>query len=142
MSILQILLWSIYFQYFVPVQLLHMNGLVRLLFTVSHTYTAWKVSKYGVISGPYFLVFGLNTEIYGVFGHFSRSVIDLIMSFFKRMGEIIIWSGSLHFAKHFLIGCTINYIAISLWHKLKILRFKEHLKGYIGVRYREGLCWH
>ena len=29
--------------------------------------TAWKVSKYGVISGPYFLVFGLNTAIYGVF---------------------------------------------------------------------------
>ena len=26
--------------------------------------TAWKVSKYGVISGPYFPVFGLNTEIY------------------------------------------------------------------------------
>ena len=25
-----------------------------------------KVSKYGVISGPYFPVFGLNTEIYGV----------------------------------------------------------------------------
>ena len=25
-----------------------------------------KVSKYGVFSGPYFLVFGLNTEIYGV----------------------------------------------------------------------------
>ena len=23
--------------------------------------TAWKVSKYGVISGPYFPVFGLNT---------------------------------------------------------------------------------
>ena len=52
---------------------------------------AWKVSKYGVISGPYFPVFGLNTEIYFVnlciqskyrkvrtrknsaFGHFSRS---------------------------------------------------------------------
>ena len=30
------------------------------------TNTAWKVSKYGVFSGPYFLVFGLNTEIYGV----------------------------------------------------------------------------
>ena len=27
--------------------------------------TAWKVSKYGVFSGPYFPVFGLNTEIYG-----------------------------------------------------------------------------
>ena len=26
----------------------------------------WKVSKYGVFSGPYFLAFGLNTEIYGV----------------------------------------------------------------------------
>ena len=56
-------------------------------------YTAWKVSKYRVISGPYFPVFWLNTERYGVslriqstyrkiwtrnnslFGHFSRCVI-------------------------------------------------------------------
>ena len=30
------------------------------------TYTALKLSKYGVISGPYFPVFGLNTEIYSV----------------------------------------------------------------------------
>ena len=54
------------------------------------TYTAWKVSKYGVFSGPYFPVFGLDTEIYVVnriqsecwkirtrknssSGHFSRS---------------------------------------------------------------------
>ena len=28
---------------------------------------AWKVSKYEVISGPYFPVFGLNTQIYSVF---------------------------------------------------------------------------
>ena len=28
--------------------------------------TARKMSKYGVFSGSYFLVFGLNTEIYGV----------------------------------------------------------------------------
>ena len=53
--------------------------------------TASKVSKYGVISGPYFLTFGLNTGRYGVslriqfecvkiwtrknsvFRHFSRS---------------------------------------------------------------------
>ena len=27
--------------------------------------TAWKVSKYGVISGPYFPVLGLNTGKYG-----------------------------------------------------------------------------
>ena len=65
-------------------------------------YTTWKVSKYGVISGPYFPVFGLNTEIYevnlriqseyrnirtrnnSVFGHFSRSDIlpnDLLKYF-------------------------------------------------------------
>ena len=55
------------------------------------TRTAWKVSKYGVFSGPYFPTFGLNTEKYGVslriqpkwgkirtrknsvFGHSSRS---------------------------------------------------------------------
>ena len=29
------------------------------------TDTAWKVSKYGVISGPYFSVFGLNIGKYG-----------------------------------------------------------------------------
>ena len=53
-----------------------------------YTITAWKVSKYGVISGPYFPVFGLNTEILRIhveyrkirtrnksaFGHFSRIV--------------------------------------------------------------------
>ena len=44
----------------------------------------WKVSKYGVISGPYFPAFELNTERYSEcgeiqtrnnsgFGHFSRS---------------------------------------------------------------------
>ena len=27
--------------------------------------TAWKVFKYGVFSGPYFTVFGLNTGKYG-----------------------------------------------------------------------------
>ena len=31
------------------------------------TYTAWKVSKCRDFSGPYFPVFGLNTEIYFVF---------------------------------------------------------------------------
>ena len=54
-------------------------------------FTAWKVSKYGVVSGPYFPVFELNTEVdsvklriqsenrkiqtrnNSVFGHFSRS---------------------------------------------------------------------
>ena len=34
--------------------------------SLSAVSTAWKVSKYVVISGPCFPVFGLNTEIYGV----------------------------------------------------------------------------
>ena len=36
--------------------------------TVKHPYliTAWKVSKYGVFSGPYFPTFGLNTKRYFV----------------------------------------------------------------------------
>ena len=39
--------------------------LMPLILTLSlrnNASTAWKVSKYGVISGPYFPVFGLNTE--------------------------------------------------------------------------------
>ena len=31
----------------------------------THSNTAWKASKYGVFSGPYFSVFGLNTGKYG-----------------------------------------------------------------------------
>ena len=62
------------------------------------TYTAWKVSKYGIISGPYFLTFGVNKERaslrihskYGkirtrknsIFGHFSHS--DIIAFTWKR----------------------------------------------------------
>ena len=60
-------------------------------FQLRNGLTAWKVSQCGVISGPYFPVFGMNTEIYGVnlhihseyrkirtrnnfvFGHFPRS---------------------------------------------------------------------
>ena len=59
----------------------------------NRTYTAWKVSKYGVFSGLYFPAFRLNTERYSVslriqskcrkmrtrrnslFGHFSHSFI-------------------------------------------------------------------
>ena len=62
--------------------------------TTYQTYTAGKVSKYGVFSDPYFRAFGLNTQRYEVslriqfecgkirtrknslFGHFSRSDIQ------------------------------------------------------------------
>ena len=68
-------------------------GLINSKTTLLHLlmFTLWKVSKCRVFSGPCFLVFGLNTEIYSVnlriqseyrkvrtrgdsvFGHFSRS---------------------------------------------------------------------
>ena len=34
--------------------------------TLLTDYTAWKVSKYGVFSGSYFPIFGLNTETYSL----------------------------------------------------------------------------
>ena len=40
------------------------NSLSCLIFLV--LFTVWKASKYGVFSGPYFHVFGLNTEVFGV----------------------------------------------------------------------------
>ena len=69
------------------------NTLINFMVTlfIRCKFTAWKVPKYGVISGPYFPAFGLNTERYEVslriqsecgkirtrnntvFGHFSRS---------------------------------------------------------------------
>ena len=36
------------------------------ILTFRNSDTAWKLSKYGVFSGPYFPAFGLNTERYGV----------------------------------------------------------------------------
>ena len=69
------------------------------------------MSKYGVISGPYFPVFGLNTEFYSVnlriqseyrkiqtrnnsvFGHFSRS--DIVFRFYYHVRplviEVVVW---------------------------------------------------
>ena len=47
------------FLYFVPNSL---SGIVIRLSISDDPNTVWKVSKYGVISGPFFNVFGLNTE--------------------------------------------------------------------------------
>ena len=82
-------------------------------------YTAWKVSKYGVFSGPYFPAFGLNTERYevslciqfecekirtrknSVFRHFSCSVRLPLFSF---------W-----FSKNWLCQSTWSIKPVSLW---------------------------
>ena len=44
--------------------LLHISRIKSFSPTISST--AWKMSKYGVFSGPYFPVFGLNTVRYGL----------------------------------------------------------------------------
>ena len=75
--------------------------LVCLFLFLGKYNTAWKESKYGVISGPYFPAFGLKTKRYfvslgiqskcgkirtrnnPVFGRFSRSAIDILLDQIK-----------------------------------------------------------
>ena len=45
--------------------LLFQNRLLNGAHSISHINTAWKVSKYGFLFGPYFAVFRLNTGKYG-----------------------------------------------------------------------------
>ena len=44
--------------------------------------TAWKVSKYGVFSDPYFPVFGVNTEIhyFTQWAYFQKSLTTFLIS--------------------------------------------------------------
>ena len=73
-----------------------LSTFMKILALCNSLITLWKVSKYGVFSGLYFPVFGLNTDIYfvnlcinygcrkirtrknSVFGHFSRSDQDKV----------------------------------------------------------------
>ena len=47
------------------------------------TYTAWKVSKYEVLSSPYFPAFGLNTGKYGPENTPYLDTFHTVLSFFK-----------------------------------------------------------
>ena len=58
--------YIIYWRIAIPYQLVFH----KVFFFIKYSNTAWKVSNYGVFSGPYFLAFGLNTERY-VFSVFS-----------------------------------------------------------------------
>ena len=87
------------------------NGLMK----PRHLATAWKGSKYGVFSDPYFPTFGLNTTRYGVylriqsecgkirtrknsvFGHFSRCAMRE-----KRMSRSIILSLKIQMLIHWI----------------------------------------
>ena len=52
----------------------NLNKKTEIKLSTDTVTTAWKVSKYGVISGPYFPVCGLNTETYGVNSVFSPNL--------------------------------------------------------------------
>ena len=60
-----VIFWLLFFG-LSPHFLVIKNMRVQIVFAFPMWYTAWKVSKYGVFSSPYFPVFGLNTEIYSV----------------------------------------------------------------------------
>ena len=96
--------------------------------------TVWKVSKYGVFSGPYFSVFGLNTKIYGLnlriqieyrkiqtkknslFGHFSHSdVLSLFFIFVLKYSQEFLTRNQIHFIKSNLKLIKVN------WGLLRIL---------------------
>ena len=48
------------------------------VYVVRQGSTAWKVSKYGVFSGPYFFVLGLNTEICKFYEHSIQYLIPTL----------------------------------------------------------------
>ena len=49
------------------------------------------MSKYGVISGPYFPVFGLNTEIYGVFSPNTVKYGPEITPYYDTLHIALLW---------------------------------------------------
>ena len=67
--------------------------------TACFSFTARKVSKYGVFSGPYFPVFGLNTKIYSLIRRFT------IWTFSTQCFRIIIYSFVCQFSLHYYWYC-------------------------------------
>ena len=70
-----------------------------------HT-TAWKVSKHGVFSGQYFLVFELNTEIYSVFspnkGKYIPEKTPYLSIFFAQCTLLLNWFKELRSVTEYL----------------------------------------
>ena len=97
--------------------------------------TVWKVSKYGVFSGPYFPAFGLNTERYevslriqsecgkirtrkySVFGHFSRSDSSTVEAFsvWNDALETIECKDQRSCVVGILLDDSAKFLHLSLW---------------------------
>ena len=108
--------------------------------------TLWKVSKYGVFSGPYFPVFGLNTEIYedriqseygkiqsrknSVFRHFSRSgVLWKAINFLDNIPKY-----SYIFSQLCLCLCKMNMFLLSSLSSMII----DSTSRWVGCQWVDG----
>ena len=101
----------------------------------------WKVSKYGVISGPYFPVFGLNMKIYGVnlsiqseyrkirtrnnsiFGHFSCSDRYLHEMLYQLYFSVLF---KLILASHFCFSLKLQLLSV-------FIIFSKNVKNSNGL---------
>ena len=107
-------------------------------------YTVWKVSKYGVISGPYFPVFGVDTGKYG------PKISSYLDTFHARYGISFPSKNTLNYAKimnsknfpHFSFQQKIDYgqTLSYTWAKNEFSEIELH-EGYEGeiIKLREIL---
>ena len=91
--------------------------------------TVWKVSKYGVFSGPYYPELGLNTEIYRVKLHIQsecekiRARKNSVYGHFSRCGSLL--SETLTNQKFGVFNVFLVsqlFVILWTWHFHKILR--------------------
>ena len=88
-------------------------------------YPAWKVSKYGITSGPYFPVFGLNTEICGV-----TPYLDTVHAVVACFSALFAWR--LIHAKCYEI--IVTKISMEKWSIFKLSYFmRVTILKYISV---------
>ena len=78
--------------------------------------TAWKVCKYEVIFGPYFSVFGLNSDSFRIQSEYIR--IHLVFTITKW------YNNTFGFYDNPRLGCVE-----SLWTQIKYLKIKPNEKG-------------
>ena len=83
--------------------------------------TAWKMSKYGVSSGPYFSAFGLNTSISPFFTQCSlQNIFELLL-----LHYLDIWRNSIWPCRWF--ASIVSHFSL-----------KGSLNGYISLRTKVG----
>ena len=106
--------YCVLIQYGLPLPLPYCTQVHAFVCPFSRTSTAWKVSKYGVFSGPYFPVFGLNTEIYSVNLRIQskyrklRTRKNSIFGHFSRSNTYILFEWRLYFVKYFCLFIWIS----------------------------------